>query len=140
MSRIAVEVDRFGSEASVSRDSRELVDLIRMRMDMLGEVDRALMKMYLESGCSFADIARVMGVSQTTASRRIRNLTRRLLDGRYVACMRNRERIGEDALRVARDHLIEGLSQPAIASKRRMTVYRVRKLLGVVRAVAKSDQ
>ncbi len=53
-------------------------------------------------------------------------------------CLRNRRGIGEEALEVARDHLMEGLSQPAIASKRRMSVYQVRKNLAVVRAVVES--
>jgi len=105
------------------------VELVRRRAEVLNPSDRALLALYLEQGGRLADIARVAGVSEGVMSRRIRRLQRRLIEGRYIACLRCRDRLTAGQLAVARDHYLDGLGIAKIAAKRGLTTYRVRQTI-----------
>ena len=109
------------------------VDLIRQRAAILKPADRALVMLYLDCGRRFAELAAIAGVSETTIARRTGRIIRRLLDGQYLPCLRHRDRLGPLGQAVARDHLIDGMPIHAIAVRRRITVYRVRKILNTIR-------
>ena len=146
MRRIQVDLDRVDCDpdgVGVGRSlgwGREAVETLRMRADILNSSDRVLLKMYLEGGSKASEIARLAGVSETTVGRRIRRLIKRLMDGRYVTCVRNRKKLSRLDLGVARDRFIEGLSLPQMAAKRGTNIYQVRKSLAKIRGVlAKSE-
>lgn len=121
MKRIGVDVERIASEGdfggveSVRRGYADMVDLVRMRSDILNRADRVFLKMYLEKGSKVPEIAQLVGISEATVARRIKRLINRLLDGRYVACLRNRDKLSRFECAIARDYFIEGLSQSKIA-------------------------
>ena len=104
----------------------EEVRLLQGRAEILGVADRALVLMYLEKGTCFSDIARIVGRNEANVARRIHKLIARLLDGKYITCLRHRAVLGKLNLAIAKDRLIEGLSVRQIAARRRTTVYRVR--------------
>ena len=116
------------------------IDLLRARADILTGRDRVLLKMYLENGSTFGQMARVAGVNETTIARRIHKLIRRLLDGEYITCLRNRRRFNALEQAIARDYFIEGLSQKRIAAKRNTTVYQIRKGLKKIERVVSKDR
>ena len=68
----------------------EEVQLLQRRAEILGAADRALVLMYLEKGRCFSDIARVAGLNEANVARRIHKLIARLLDGKYITCLRHR--------------------------------------------------
>lgn len=111
----------------------EEVRLLQGRAEILGAGDRALVLMYLEKGTCFSDIARIAGRNEANVARRIHKLIARLLDGKYITCLRHRTLLGKLNLAIAKDRLIEGLSVRQIAAKRRTTVYRVRRGLLKIR-------
>ena len=122
--------DRLATGSAVARqDSRCQIELLRSRAELLSGRDRALMKMYLDNGASFRQMAAVAGVNEVTIARRIHQLVKRLLDGEYILCLRHQNRLGSFALAVAQDYFLAGLSQRRIAEKRNSSVYRVRKAL-----------
>ena len=129
--RIASKGDEGGGDSVGGRFVDE-VDLLRMRSDILGRADRAFLRMYLEKGSRITEIAQMVGISEAAVARRIKKLTKRLLDGRYVACMRNRDKLCRLDRHIAKDYLIEGLSMEKIAARRRVTVYRVRQAVGAI--------
>jgi RNA polymerase sigma factor (sigma-70 family) len=74
------------------RERRGRVDLLVSRIELLGGMDKVIMTMYLVNGNTFRQIAQLMGVNESNVSRRIRRLIKRISDGGYMTCLRNRER------------------------------------------------
>ena len=87
------------------------------------------MPMYLENGNSFRQMARLAGVNEARIARRIHRVTKRLIDGEYITCLRNRGKFSEAEMDVARDYFLLGLSIRKIAAKRRSTYYRNRETM-----------
>ena len=105
------------------------LDLLRSRVDLLTGKDKLLMKMYLENGNSFRQMAELSGVTATSISRRIYMLMERLINSKFIVCVRNKSEFSKSELAVAKDYFLRGMSQRKIAKKRKMSVYRVRKIL-----------
>lgn len=108
---------------------REQIDLLRGRLDLLEGRAKVLMKMHFENGSSFRQIARLLGVNETSVARRVHRLSDRLLNGRYIICLRLRNKLTESQMTVAKDYYLKGLSQSKIAAKRRWSLYRVARVL-----------
>ena len=114
---------------------RDQIDLLRNRLNLLSGTDKVMMTMYVENGNSFRQIARLLGVNQTSVARRMRALTKRLTDGKYVTCLRNRERFTGGQMAIAKDYFLMGLSMRRIAEKRHQSYYHVRNTLKKVRSI-----
>ncbi len=85
MRKIQVDLDNISSaDGSKGKFSTvvcaDRIDLLRARSDILTGKDKALMKMYLEKGSTFAQMAQLAGVNEATIARRIHKLMRKLLD------------------------------------------------------------
>ena len=116
---------------------RQSADILRDRLNLLDGNDRALMEMYLEAGSSFRRMARLAGVNEVTVARRIRSMTRRLVNGQYLNCLRHRERLTAMELKVAKDYYLKALPIRRISVRRgwsyyhaQRTVAKIRRLLG----------
>lgn len=125
-------MEEVGADASQRRLAarkrrRERADLLRSRLVLLAGKDKALMTMYLENGNSFRQIGRLLGVSDTSIARRVRTLSKRLIDGEYVVCLRNRGDFTKRQLDVAKDYFLTGLSVEKIAAEKHWSPYRVRQ-------------
>lgn len=142
MRRVELDLERMGDGgvggdgASGSVLSGGQTELLRRRAGVLGGRDRAILEMYFEKGSSFAQMAHVAGVSETSIARKIRRLTAKLLEGEYVRCLRRGIRLSRLERAIAKDYFVDGLSQRAIATKRDTTVYQVRK---TIRKVVSSE-
>ena len=108
---------------------RDRVDLLRSRLCMLSGEDKLLMKMYWENGISLRQISRLAGISWVKIARRIHKLTERLMDGKYITCLRNRSRFTKREMDIAKDYFLLGISMKKIARKNRWSYYRVRKTI-----------
>jgi len=98
------------------------------------------MTMYIEHGNSIRQIARIRGDSETSVARRIRAITKRVTDGPYIGCLRNRDKLTRCQLAIAKDYYLMGLSMRQIASKRRCSYYRVREALIEIRSIVTAEQ
>jgi predicted DNA-binding protein YlxM (UPF0122 family) len=99
------------------------------------------MKMHLENGNSFRQIARLVGVSETSIARRIHKTSSRLLNGKYIVCLRNRDRFSRNQMSVAKDYFLRGLSQNKIAERKRWSLYRVGQTVREIkRIIAETEQ
>ncbi len=105
------------------------VDLLRSRVGLLRGKDRAMMKIYLENAGTFCQMARIAGVNEANIARRIHKIVRRLLDGQYMTCLRNRELFTQEQLEIARDYFVDGLPIGEIAWRRETTYYSIRRVL-----------
>ena len=108
---------------------RDRIDLLRSRVNLLTGKDKLLMTMYLENSNSFRQMARLAGVNETRIARRIHRVTKRLIDGEYITCLRNRNKFTKTEMAIAKDYFLLGLSMKKIAGKRRRSYYRVRETL-----------
>jgi predicted DNA-binding protein YlxM (UPF0122 family) len=108
---------------------RNRIELLRSRVSLLTGKDKLLMTMYLENGNSFRQMARLAGVSEASIARRIHNITKRLINGEYITCLRNRDNFTRTEMAIAKDYFLLGLSQRKIASRRDYSIYQVHKIL-----------
>jgi len=83
MKKIHVNISQKTLEAK--NRHRDQIDLLRSRLNLLNGKDKVMMTMYLENGNSFRQIARLTSVSEARIARRIRGLTKRLIDGQYIS-------------------------------------------------------
>ena len=119
---------------------RDGIELLRSRLNLLSGTDKLLMTMYIEHGNSIRQIARIRGASETRIARRIRAISKRLLDGPYIDCLRCRDRLTSLQLAIAKDYYLMGLSMRRIAAKRRWSYYRVRDTLVEIKTIVAATQ
>jgi predicted DNA-binding protein YlxM (UPF0122 family) len=117
------------------QESREIKDLLRNRIKLLDGKDKLLMTMYLEKGNSFRQIAVLAGIDERNISRRIRKLTKRLIEGEFITCVQNSDKFTANELAVAKRYFLTGMSIRKISEKQRITNYHVRKILRKIRQV-----
>ena len=119
---------------------RSGIELLRSRLNLLSGTDKLLMTMYIEHGNSIRQIARIRGASEASVNRRIRAITKRLTDGPYIDCLKNRDKLTCRQLVVAKDYYLVGLSMRQIAAKRRRSYYCVREALIEIRSIVTAPQ
>lgn len=113
------------------------LDLIRSRAGLLTGKDRAIMQIYLDNGVTFKQMARIAGVNEVCVARRIHKLVKRLLDGQYITCLRNRHKFTSEELDIARDYFLGGLPMSRIAENRSATYYTVRRAMKKMQRLTK---
>jgi predicted DNA-binding protein YlxM (UPF0122 family) len=106
---------------------RDSADILCSRVGLLAGMDKILMTMRLRNGASFRQIAKLTGASETSVSRRVHRLTRRLLAGEYLICLRNRDMFTSLEIDIARDYFLADLSVREIAARHRMSRYNIQK-------------
>lgn len=119
------------------RQRREMVEALRRRVDLLRGRDRLLMKMYLENCNTIGQLARLSGRNPSSVYRRIRRLTRLLVDGEYIRCLKSREKFSRLELEIAREHFLDGKNYKEIAERHGLTRYRVGKIVRSIRSRVK---
>jgi len=125
-------------------ERRRRAELLRDRLYLLDGVDRVLMKLVVERGSSCRELAKLLGVSESTVCRRVRRLSDRLLDGPYILCLRHSSRFSTEQLAVARDYFLRGLSVRRVAAKYGWSYHRARlvvqRLKQMVRELSGGDR
>ncbi|MGD0077908.1 MAG: hypothetical protein ABSB91_04680 [Sedimentisphaerales bacterium] len=105
------------------------LDIIRSRAGLLTGTDKTLMQVYLDNSGTFRQMSRIAGVNEANVARRIHKLIRRLLDGQYITCLRNRKNLTDEQVEIARDYFVEGLPMSEIARRHEISCYAVRKAM-----------
>ena len=124
----------------LKNDYRERVELLTRRICLLTGTDRILMTMYLVNGNTFYQMAKLSGISQSAIARRIHKVTKKLIDGEYIICLRNRDKFNENELKIAKDYFLIGKSIKQIAAKYKITYYKAHKIIKKLRNFVKSMQ
>ena len=108
---------------------RSAIELLRGRVNLLTGKDKLLMTMYLDNSNSFRQMGRLAGISETSISRRINRITKRLISKEYLFCLRNRDKFTVTEMAIAKEHFLLGVSMRKIAVKRHWSYYRVRQTI-----------
>jgi len=128
--------ENFTEQTSKTRGmNRGRIELLAGRLNLLTGTDKVLMTMYIQHGNSVRQIARIRGVSETSTARRIRAISKRLVNGPYIDCLRCRDKLTDLQLAVARDYYLKGLSIRRVAEKRCWSYYRVRDILTEIQSI-----
>lgn len=114
---------------------RNRIELLCSRVKLLRGKDKLLMTMYLENGNSFWQMAGLLGVNEGTVARRIRKVTKRLLDGEYITCLQHRDKLSKAELNIACDHFLQGISIKKIAVRQKTTYYRIYETVKRIRGI-----
>jgi predicted DNA-binding protein YlxM (UPF0122 family) len=114
---------------------QDRVGLLLSRLSMLSGEDKLLMTMYWENGISLRQISRLAGEDRRRIARRIHKITERLMEGKYMTCLRCRDKFTVRELAVAKEYYLLGLSLKTIAGKRNWSYYRVRQILQRIQLV-----
>ena len=122
-------------EVKARKRCRDRIDMLKSRVELLTGKDRLLMTMYLKYGNTFYQMARLTGVNEANVARRIYRVTKRLIDGEYITCLRNRDKFSEAEMTVAKDYFLRGLSIKKIAGRRKLSYYRVREILKKIQSL-----
>jgi hypothetical protein len=107
----------------------DTADMLESRLEFLEGKEKILMEMRLRQGATFGQIAALTGMHEATVARTVRKLRGRLLRGAFVVCLRNKDRLTDQQLCIARDRYLTRLPIPLIAKKQKCTLYRVRTVL-----------
>jgi predicted DNA-binding protein YlxM (UPF0122 family) len=119
--------------AKVKKEYRDRIDLLLSRVSLLDGKDKLLMTMYIENGNSFRQMARLTGVNESNIARRINRVTKRLMNGKYITCLRNHDKFKKKELDIARDYFLEGQSIKKIAQRYNSTYYNMRQTIKKIR-------
>jgi hypothetical protein len=114
-------------------------DMLVSRLEFLEGKERTLMELHLRRGATFGQIAALTGMHQSSVTRRVQKLRRRLLKGAFVVCLRHRERLSDEQLAIARDCYLSRLSVGLIAKKHKCTQYRVHSILEELAEIIASE-
>lgn len=131
LSKQPVEMDSY--RVTTHRDT---VNLLKQQVDLLTGIDRTLLTMYLQAGCSFHQLGRLTGMNRSSVGRRIRKIIRRLSDPVYILCRENRSVFSDRELAVVRDHFVRGVSLRRICQMHKLCYYRARVIVEKARGVA----
>jgi len=111
------------------RGLREQTETLRRRIGLLEGTDKVLVRMYIENGNSFRQIAILTGVGEATIARRIQKIIGRLTDGKYMTCVRHRDKFTRTERELAKGYLLQGLSIRQISEKHKWSYYRARRMV-----------
>jgi DNA-binding CsgD family transcriptional regulator len=118
-----------GEETKTLEEFEDRLDLIRSRVGLLTGTDKTLMQIYLDNSGTFRQMSRIAGINEANVARRIHKLIRRLLDGQYITCLRNRKSLTDEQVEIARDYFVYGLPMSEIARRHEISYYAVRKAM-----------
>lgn len=110
-------------------ENRDEIELLRSRVKLLAGKDRLLVTMYLDNNNSFRQMGRLAGVNDTSIARRIDKIIKRLIEGKYIICLRNRYKFTTTEMTIAKEYFLLGFSMKKIAKKRCWSYYRVRETI-----------
>lgn len=129
----------MSSNKPIKKVMKQKIDLLRTRTVWLDGKDKLLMKMYLDNGNTFRQMARLADVNETTIARRIYKIVKRLLDAHYLAVLRHCDKFTLLQMEIAQDYFIRGLTKSRIAAKHNCSRYHVDKTLLAVQALSEKS-
>jgi len=120
-------------ETETLRNNQEELDgVLRDRSSRLDREKKALLRMVLDQGASYDQVARLSGEHATTVSRRFRAMVRRLRGGMLRGNRDAQRNLTPLEKSVLIESFLYGTSQQVIAVKLGVSRYRVRKALAVM--------
>ena len=99
-----------------------------------------MMTMYLKNSGTFRQMSRIAGINEANVARKIHKLIRRLLDGQYITCLRNRKNLTVEQIKIARDYFVDGLAMSEIARRHEISYYAVRQAMKRIQQMTRATE
>ncbi|MFA5783574.1 MAG: hypothetical protein WC962_01710 [Phycisphaerae bacterium] len=112
---------------------RDAVESLCEKADQLAEPDRTLVRMYLENANSFRQMAKLLGVSEVTVSRRVKKIIARLNEPQTESLFNTKIRLKPKQRKIATAYFINGQGVETISRKYRLSCYKIRKVINSLR-------
>ena len=112
------------------------IEMFRLCSRWLSRKDQVFLRMVLDNGSTFEQIARLTGESPSTVSRRFQRLLEKLIHRRLLRMLKAQTELDSRTVRVLQEYYIKGQSQQAIAARFNISVYRIRRILQTARTIA----
>ena len=100
---------------------------LRLRLDLLEGMERALLELYVEHNASYSRLAELTGMSERHVARKLQRLLKRLESEEYISIERHQRLFDPSTLEVAYDRYLLGMSVRSISKKRNLSRYMVGK-------------
>lgn len=126
---MTINLDNLSKHIDHRGEQAEIVDLLRIRMQMLEEDDRILLETYIENNSSFRKLGKLTGSDPRKIARKIKKQIKNLLANQYISIKRQQKQFSQTELVIAYDHYLLGLGYRKIAAKRNLKDSRVRTTL-----------
>ncbi|MEM8756505.1 MAG: hypothetical protein AAGF47_01820 [Planctomycetota bacterium] len=117
------------------RRTRAQAERISLRADVLDPPERRLIRDLFEDGRPCSAIARELGQNPRSIRRRVRSITRRLLDPRFEFVLTKADAWRPTRRRVAHEHFIRGHSLRETAEQLGLSLYIVRQHRDAIEAL-----
>ena len=130
----------MSSQKPLKKALKSRPDLLKARAIWLQGKDRLLIKMYLDNGSTFRQMARLAGVNESTIARRIYKIVKRLLDAHYLAALRHSEEFSLLQMEIVQDYFIRGLTKSQIAAEYGCSRYHIDKTLLQVQELSEKEE
>lgn len=108
---------------------RNAVESLCEKADRLAEPDRTLVRMYLENRNSFRQMAKLLGVSEVTVSRRVKKIIARLNEPQTELLLDADIKLKPKQRKIATAYFINGQGVETISRKYRQSCYKIRKVI-----------
>ncbi len=102
----------------------------------LAHKERVLIRMVLDQGSTFEQIAGLTGESPSTVSRRFQRLLEKVINRRLLPVLKSRQAFDSRSVRIVQEYYLKGQPQKVIACKFNVSLYRIRTILQAARAAA----
>ena len=118
----------------------ENIKKIGLEADLKDLEDRVIVNLYFNQGLTYSNISKVLGISESSVSRRIRRIFKRLNDRRLFIDVMKKKQLSIKQSYIARDYFITGHSIRDIAQKYRMTRYEAHITIIKIRNIAEAKR
>lgn len=115
----------------MSISKKELLNVfekLSSRIDMLSEQQKTFVRLFMSSQ-SFRRIAKTAGVHEATIARRLKRIAERIGNNDFIAVLSQNGNLTGEEMEVLKDRFVNGMAVKTIAENRKMTCYRVKKII-----------
>lgn len=118
----------LASDLDIRAAAAERIELLKNRCDLLSGPNRVMLRLFLEGNLNASQLARMVGVSQSTITKRTKKLLGGL-DGKYILCLRHQDKLTAEQMVVAQWRFVEKFSIKKIAGLLQCSLYQIRKIV-----------
>jgi hypothetical protein len=120
-------------EQRVRPDAAGQVERVLARARFLGEQDRTIIEMLAKGNLSRREVARLVGISPSSLTRRVQRLASRLHDPIVVALIDGDKVLPPEYRQLGLEHFLQGHGPTKLAEMHRISMWEVRRMLGHIR-------
>lgn len=112
-------------------NKRELLNLfekLSTRVDMLPEKQRTFVRLF-QNTQKYRPIAKIAGVNEATIARRLKKIAQQISNNNFITALSQNSSLPSEKMEILKDYFVTDQPMIRIAQNRRLTYYKVRKMI-----------